>query len=171
MFLECGITTGCHAADRMSLPVIMCTCATLAFHHSIRFLTSSYLSPLVLMGLIDRYPRPNSVSTALLVSSCTKLFPILMIIWEYDIPVAAKVLGWAVVANNVEAMNILLGCGYNIATMLAVTGAVFRLAIVHILLYLVDLHRMARRGAATSDDFLSGFAVEAGEWAGRLAIS
>jgi hypothetical protein len=70
-------------------------------------------------GLIPRYPRPNSVSTALLVSSSTKLFPILMVIWEYDIPAAARSLGWAVVANNVEALKILLDCGYGTATLLA----------------------------------------------------
>ena len=55
--------------------------------------------------------RPNSVSTALLVSSSTKLFPILMVIWEYDVPAAARSLGWAVVANNVEALKIFLIAG------------------------------------------------------------
>ncbi|KAF4582923.1 Arv1-like family protein [Ophiocordyceps camponoti-floridani] len=32
---------------------------------------------------------------SLLVSSSTKLFPILMVIWEYDVPAAARSLGWA----------------------------------------------------------------------------
>jgi lipid intermediate transporter len=107
--------------------VILCALSTLAFHMSIRILTSSPMSPLVLSRLIPRYSRPNSVSTALLVSSSTKLFPILMVIWEYDVRAAvAKSLGWAVVANNVEALKILLDCGYGTAAILATVGAISR---------------------------------------------
>ncbi len=73
------------------------------------------------------YHRPNSVSTALVVSSCTKLFPILMVIWDYDVPAAATSVGWAVVVNNIEALNILLNCGYVSAGFLAGTGALVRL--------------------------------------------
>src|SRR5699024_9411807 len=62
----------------------------------------------------------------LLVSSSTKLFPILMVIWEYDVPAAARSLGWAVVANNVEALKILLGCSYGVAALLAGVGALAR---------------------------------------------
>ncbi|RYC54554.1 hypothetical protein CHU98_g11651, partial [Xylaria longipes] len=69
--------------------LILCTFSTLAFHLSIRFLTSSPASPLALLRLLPTYTRPNSVSTALLVSSSTKLFPILMVIWDYDVPAAA----------------------------------------------------------------------------------
>lgn len=75
------------------------------------------------------YPRPNSVSTALLVSSSTKLFPILMVIWEYDVPAAARSLGWAVVANNVEALKILLDCSYGVAAVLTGVGALARWAV------------------------------------------
>jgi lipid intermediate transporter len=75
------------------------------------------------------YPRPNAVSTALLVSSCTKLFPLLMMIWEYDVPAAAKSVGWAVVVNNVEALRILLGVGYVPAGLLAGVGALVRSAV------------------------------------------
>lgn len=107
-------------------PVLHCTLSTLAFHLSIRLLTSTALSPLPALGLLPRYPRPNSVSTALLVSSSTKLFPILMVIWEYDVPAAARSLGWAVVANNVEALKILLGCSYGVAALLAGVGALAR---------------------------------------------
>ncbi|KLU86216.1 arv1 superfamily protein [Magnaporthiopsis poae ATCC 64411] len=92
--------------------LLLCSLSNLAFHLSIRLLTSSPFSPLALLGLLPTYPRPNSVSTALLVSSSTKLFPILMVIWEYDVPAAARSLGWAVVLNNVEALKILLDCGY-----------------------------------------------------------
>ncbi|KAF9881385.1 arv1-like family protein [Colletotrichum karsti] len=109
--------------------LILCALSTLAFHVSIRFLTSSTLSPLSILNVLPRYSRPNSVSTALLVSSSTKLFPILMVIWQYDVPAAARSLGWAVVANNVEALRILLDCGYGMATLLATTGALARWAV------------------------------------------
>ena len=109
--------------------LLLCLLSTLAFHVSIRFLTSSKFSPLpYLPGFLalPRYPRPNSVSTALLVSSSTKLFPILMVIWEYDVPAAARSLGWAVVANNIEALKILLDCGYATAGLLVAVGAASR---------------------------------------------
>ena len=96
--------------------VFLCLTESLVFHLTIRLLTRFLL----------RYPRPNSVSTALFVSSCTKLFPILMVIWDYDVPAAAKSVGWAVVVNNIEALNILLDCGYVMAGLLAGTGALVR---------------------------------------------
>ena len=46
-----------------------------------------------------------------------------MVIWDYDIPAAARSLGWAVVANNVEALKILLDCRYPVAFLLAAVGA------------------------------------------------
>jgi len=52
-----------------------------------------------------------------------------MVIWEYDVPAAARSLGWAVVANNVEALKILLDCGYAVAALLATIGALSRWAI------------------------------------------
>ncbi|KAK8028813.1 Arv1-like family-domain-containing protein [Apiospora marii] len=106
---------------------------------SIRFLTSSPLSPLNQLGLLRTYTRPNSVSTALLVSSSTKLFPILMVIWDYDVPAAARSLGWAVVLNNVEALKILLDCGYPVALVLAAAGAVARWIVGRAILWVVGL--------------------------------
>ena len=49
-----------------------------------------------------------------------------MVIWDYDVPAAAKSVGWAVVVNNVEALRILLGVGYFWAAALALVGAVVR---------------------------------------------
>ena len=49
-----------------------------------------------------------------------------MVIWDYDVPAAAKSVGWAVVVNNVEALEILLDCGYPLAALLAGTGALVR---------------------------------------------
>ncbi|OAP60459.1 hypothetical protein AYL99_05461 [Fonsecaea erecta] len=77
----------------------------------------------------------SAISTALLVSSCTKLFPILLVIWPTDTKEsdsfgfafrATNYVGWAVLLNNVEALLILLNCGYIIATALAVSGFVAR---------------------------------------------
>lgn len=69
------------------------------------------------------YKYPNRISTALLVSSCTKLFPILMVIWEYDLPSSASAVSWAVIVNNIAALEILLECGYVRAAVVAAVGA------------------------------------------------
>ncbi|EGX94669.1 6-phosphogluconate dehydrogenase 2 [Cordyceps militaris CM01] len=120
--------------------LMLCTLSTLAFHAVIRFLVASSLSPLVALGVLPRYRRPNSVSTALLVSSSTKLFPILLVIWDYDVPAAATSLGWAVVANNVEALRILLDCRYYVACLLALIGAATRWSVARLVLVAVGLN-------------------------------
>ncbi|KAF2805506.1 uncharacterized protein BDZ99DRAFT_450101 [Mytilinidion resinicola] len=73
--------------------------------------------------LFPYYPHPTPLSTALLVSSCTKLFPILLIIWEYDLPSSASAVSWAVIVNNVAALEILMDCGYVRAAVLVGVGA------------------------------------------------
>jgi hypothetical protein len=62
-----------------------------------------------------------------------------MVIWEYDVPAAARSLGWAVVANNIEALKILLGCGYGVASLLAAVGAVARWGVARAILWSVGL--------------------------------
>lgn len=83
---------------------------------------------------------PSAVSTALLVSSCTKLFPILLIIWPESTAGdsndtgltqsfasrARSYVGWAVLLNNAEALLILLNCGYVRAGGLALAGVAAR---------------------------------------------
>ncbi|KAI0393515.1 carbohydrate-binding module family 50 protein [Xylariaceae sp. FL0594] len=153
--------------------LILCTFSTLAFHLSIRFLTSSPYSPLGLLNLLPTYSRPNSVSTALLVSSSTKLFPILMVIWDYDVPAAARSLGWAVVLNNVEALEILLDCGYGVAVLLAAAGAVARWVVGRAVLACVGLSGVERvAGSDVAADGRALWALLGGvrEWAGRLAV-
>lgn len=153
--------------------LILCTLSTLAFHLSIRFLTSSPFSPLGLLGVLPRYSRPNSVSTALLVSSSTKLFPILMVIWEYDVPAAARSLGWAVVANNVEALKILLDCGYGVAAMLATTGALSRWLVGRAILWVAGLDGVDSQGegsVAEEGKALWALIVYVRDWVGQLAI-
>ncbi|KAI1450170.1 Arv1-like protein [Annulohypoxylon stygium] len=153
--------------------LILCTFSTFAFHMSIRFLTSSPLSPLNFLGLLPTYARPNSVSTALLVSSSTKLFPILMVIWDYDVPAAARSLGWAVVANNVEALKILLDCGYGVAVILAAAGAVARWLVGRAVLWVVGLEgvdSVGESGVAADGRALWAAVLYVREWAGRLAV-
>ncbi|TLD26342.1 hypothetical protein PspLS_04742 [Pyricularia sp. CBS 133598] len=153
--------------------LLLCTLSNLAFHLSIRLLTSSQWSPLVLLGLLPApFERPNSVSTALLVSSSTKLFPILMVIWNYDVPAAARSLGWAVVANNVEALMILLDCGYGAAALLTTVGALSRWAISSAFLTVAGLEGVsvaAETSIAEDGRALWAFLLTANEWAGRLA--
>ncbi|KAI9843216.1 MAG: sterol homeostasis protein [Thelocarpon superellum] len=136
----------------------LCLCLTesLVFHLTIRLLTQFMLG----------YPRPNSVSTALLVSSCTKLFPILMVIWDYDVPAAAKSVGWAVVVNNIEALKILLDCGYGMAGFLAGTGALVRVLTAWEILKVVGL----QEGGSAAGGIWTGawyfFQWVSGRWAG-----
>jgi lipid intermediate transporter len=153
--------------------VIFCALSTAAFHVSIRFLTSSAFSPLNLLGILPQYTRPNSVSTALLVSSSTKLFPILMVIWDYDVPASARSLGWAVVANNVEALRILLDCNYVIACLLAIAGAASRWVVGRAVLLaagLADVDSIGESGVAADGKALWALLMYAREWAGRLAV-
>lgn len=106
---------------------------------------------------------PAAISTALLVSSCTKLFPILLVIWPTSTPSedsaepqissnatfasrASSYVGWAVLFNNIEALLILLDCGYLFATGLAVAGAVARYAVEKIILGMVGLNGDAPGG-------------------------
>lgn len=140
---------------------------------SIRFLTSSPYSPLNLFSIIPNKPRPNSVSTALLVSSSTKLFPILMVIWEYDVPAAARSLGWAVVANNVEALKILLDCGYGVAAFLATAGALSRWLVGRGVLWAAGLDGVDSQGegsVAEEGKALWALIVYVRDWVGQLAV-
>lgn len=122
---------------------------------------------------MSQYPRPNSVSTAILVSSSTKLFPILMVIWEYDVPAAARSLGWAVVANNVEALRILLDCKYYIACLLAIAGAATRWAVGHAILVtagLGDVNTITDSSVAADGKALWALMIYMAQWASRLAV-
>ncbi|PHH68844.1 hypothetical protein CDD83_5953 [Cordyceps sp. RAO-2017] len=153
--------------------LILCSLSTLAFHVSIRSLACSSLSPLCSLKLMVRHATPNSVSTALLVSSSTKLFPILMVIWEYDVPAAARSLGWAVVANNVEALRILLDCKYHIACILAIAGAASRWIIGRLVLAaagLGDVDSISEGSVAADGKALWALLMLIREWAGRLAV-
>lgn len=122
---------------------------------------------------MPRYARPNSVSTALLLSSYTKLFPILMVIWKYDIPATARPLGWAVVANNIEALRILLDCKYYTACILALAGATSRWAAGRFILIaagLGDVDSISESSVAADGRALWALFLLIRDWAGRLAV-
>jgi len=106
-------------------------------------------------------------------SSATKLFPILMVIWEYDVPTAARSLGWAVVANNLEALKILLDCGYGTAAILATVGAISRWMVGRGILWMVGMDgvdTMEESGVAADGQALWALYELAREWGGRLGL-
>lgn len=96
-----------------------------------------------------------------------------MVVWEYDVPAAAQALGWAVVANNVEALRILLDCRYYTAALLAVAGASAR--------WVVGRAVLSAAGLGAVDTISESSVTEDGKalwaslmyavgWAGRLAV-
>ena len=49
-----------------------------------------------------------------------------MVIWDYDLPSSASAVSWAVLINNVAALEILLDCGYLRSAVLVGIGAMVR---------------------------------------------
>jgi hypothetical protein len=97
-----------------------------------------------------------------------------MVIWEYDVPAAARSLGWAVVANNVEALKILLDCGYGTAAILATVGAISRWVVGRSVLWMVGLDGVDTVGdsGVAADGKALWALVELGrEWGGRLGLA
>lgn len=95
-----------------------------------------------------------------------------MVIWEYDVPAAARSLGWAVVANNVEALKILLDCGYGTAALLATVGATTRWLVGRGILAVFGLDGMdtVDSGVAADKQALWALAELGREWGGRLGL-
>ncbi|KAF2455194.1 Arv1 protein [Lineolata rhizophorae] len=116
--------------------LFLCAAETVAFHLPIRLLCASRARAI---PLLPHYPHPVPLSTALLVSSCTKLFPLLLIIWPYDLPSSASAVSWAVIVNNVAALEILLDCGYARAGLLVGVGAAVRAVVGGVVLGAVGL--------------------------------
>lgn len=112
---------------------------------------------------------PSAISTALLVSSCSKLFPILLVIWPSAssdstaseatsisgglgrafVSNASTSAGWVVLLSNIEALLILLDCGYAIATSLALAGLLCRWAVENWALGLAGLKSSSSRDAVS----------------------
>lgn len=49
-----------------------------------------------------------------------------MVVWDYDLPSAARAVSWAVVANNVAALEIVLDCGWARAIAVTLVGCALR---------------------------------------------
>ncbi|KAL8890787.1 MAG: hypothetical protein Q9215_002091 [Flavoplaca cf. flavocitrina] len=146
--------------------LLLCAGMTVAQHLTIR-----WLAHIAGLGARSRYVEsemryeapddaavrstPNGISTALFVSSCMKLFPILMVVWRYN-DVGGSVgrgVEWAVAVQNLEALRILLECGYLGAASLVGAGWLARWAIGRLTLGFVGLgewkKQFSRRGRKT----------------------
>ncbi|KAF2789037.1 Arv1-domain-containing protein [Melanomma pulvis-pyrius CBS 109.77] len=155
--------------------LLVCS-STLSFHLPIRLLCSFVPSKLppalsrLYKRLIPTYPHPTPLSTALLVSSCTKLFPILLIIWDYDLPSSATAVSWAVIVNNVAALEILMDCGYLRAGVLVGIGAGLRSVVANFVLRGAGLGTGWGDGTAGLGDVdgLVGVARGVARWVGEV---
>ncbi|KAA6414892.1 MAG: Arv1-like family [Lasallia pustulata] len=127
--------------------LLLCTLTTLSQHLTIRSLAPYLPLPNTPPGTNGkRASCPNALSTALFVSSSMKLFPILMVVWKYDdtnLNVKTGV-DWAVAIQNIEAVRILLGCGYVYAAILVGAGALARWVVGRIVLGAVGLGDVGR---------------------------
>jgi lipid intermediate transporter len=142
--------------------LIHCLLGTLSFHLPVRVLcTSPLFAWLRNITTLPSYPQNSaaSLSTALIVSSCTKLFPILLIVWDYDLPSAASAVSWAVIVNNVAALEILMDCGYGRALALVIVGAVARAVVGWCVLSIVGLQDRVWGdiGVGVFSEVLAGF--------------
>ena len=156
--------------------------ATIAQHGIIRLLAHYFLKPQTSSSddsptgherntIVPGQASPSAISTALLVSSCTKLFPILLVIWptaeaNSESPDTtssfggafaslSSYVGWAVLLNNIEALLILLNCGYVIATGLAFAGMFARWSVESWALGLVGLNSPSSRELGFLSDILT----------------
>lgn len=96
-----------------------------------------------------------------------------MVIWTYDVPAAARSLGWAVVANNIEALRILLNCKYYAACLLALAGAASRWMVGRLVLVatgLGDVDSSGESSVAADGKALWASLILARDWAGRLVV-
>ncbi|KAH7048498.1 Arv1-like family-domain-containing protein [Macrophomina phaseolina] len=119
-------------------------------------------NPTNTIPLLPHYPHPTPLSTALLVSSCTKLFPLLLIIWDYDLPSSASAVSWAVIVNNIAALEILMDCGYVRAAVLVGVGAAVRAAVGEVVLASVGLRGIANAASGGGGGGLWGWGVRGG---------
>ena len=139
--------------------LLLCILKTLAFHLPMRFLTSVRLPPF-LSNILPYYPHPARVSTALIVSSCTKLFPILLIIWDYDLPSSASAVSWAVLINNIAALEILTDCGYLKAAVLTLLSSSARMIFGYLILDLVRSRNDSYAGLHAFNMSISSFILQ-----------
>lgn len=62
-----------------------------------------------------------------------------MVVWDYDLPSSASAVSWAVIVNNIAALEMLLDCGYARAAVLAMSGAVVRAVVGWVIMSCIGL--------------------------------
>ena len=62
-----------------------------------------------------------------------------MVVWDYDLPSSANAVSWAVIVNNIAALEILLDCGYVRAAFLVALGAAARSVVGWVIMGFVGL--------------------------------
>lgn len=77
-------------------------------------------------------------------------------IWDYDLPSSATAVSWAVIVNNVAAVEILMDCGYVRASVLVGVGAALRWVVAD------NVVRQAGLGSGWQDD--GGLRTEVEGW-------
>ncbi|KAF9637065.1 putative protein arv1 protein [Lasiodiplodia theobromae] len=137
------ITTTTQPTSTPSTTMTTTTTTATATTHTTTSSTNNNNNNTNTIPLLPPYPHPTPLSTALLVSSCTKLFPLLLIIWDYDLPSSASAVSWAVIVNNVAALEILMDCGYLRAGLLVGVGAAVRAVVGELVLASVGLRGSA----------------------------
>jgi hypothetical protein len=112
------VRAGFAAGSVPSSPVMQSSVPTMATGTASATLPTPAIPPIPTIStpLTPQSPSPTTLSTALLVSSLPNLFPLLMVIWAYDLPSSASAVSWAVIVNNIAALEILLDCGVLRAT-------------------------------------------------------
>ncbi|EEB05260.2 Arv1-like family protein [Schizosaccharomyces japonicus yFS275] len=78
--------------------LFLCISETIVYH----------LALLLLLRLCLGWRLFQSACGAVIMSSSTKMLPVFMVIWDYDVPAAAMVVEWVVLLSNTEALSILL---------------------------------------------------------------
>ena len=162
--------------------LFLCAATTISHHLTVRYLVSTFRlgvssedddqsheanannntnsnnSGTAYLPISPKKPTSNGVSTALVVSSCMSIFPILTVVWKYgdasnktpssaQSPLSSSSIAfstgflsaqgqgvdwvrrgvaWAVAVQNMEALRILLGCGYLGASGAVAAGAAVR---------------------------------------------
>ncbi|EPY52804.1 Arv1-like family protein [Schizosaccharomyces cryophilus OY26] len=72
--------------------------------------TATYqISIIALMNVLIGWKHWTSACGSVILSSSTKMLPVFMVIWDYDIPAAAMIVEWVVLFSNMEALSILTG--------------------------------------------------------------
>ncbi|WBW73233.1 Arv1-like family protein Arv1 [Schizosaccharomyces osmophilus] len=99
--------------------------------------TATYQTSIItLMYSLIGWKHWTSASGSVILSSSTKMLPVFMVIWDYDIPAAAMIVEWVVLFSNMEALSILTGKGrFTKIGMIVLLSSILRSFIVYLFLH------------------------------------